>query len=921
MCGLLAHLRLVLRYWFCLLLWIGLCLGPLGAQGLPPVRTFTARELGGERQVWDIAQAPDGTLALATQAGLSLFDGLRWQTLPVPRGHTLRTVIYRPADSSWLAGGYDGWWRWSWTGNFGVAAANRPTRVEPPGELKEEWWHAFKVPGDEDAVWWQSFSRVMREPRGGPVEAVEIPGNVLFARSVRDTLYLPVLNQGIYRREAERWQMVPGSEAFASQEIVGIESDPAGQGLLVATKSGSITRLIAGRTAPWPLLVKAAWGATVNQFLRLRDGRYALATAGAGLYLLDRSGRQVNQLRAGRGLPDDAVLSLFEDREGGLWVGLERGLAYLPALPGVTVLARELGPIYDLWADPSGKGNLLATNRGLFRLDSLDVARPVSGFGGQIWHISPTAAGLIVGTNEGTFQLDETLRPSLISTQNGGWSWLALDSSTALAGTYVGLERYVVQDGRWLSTGRIAGWDRPCRQVMRRPGRSDSYVLVDPQEGLWGFALDANHSTLGKLEQIDSVPGWLIEDATGLHYRCSDHGLGFDASGEPRQIDEAWTFQLESQPLDAGQAAAYVLRPGPDFIDVVRNATARFRLPLQPNLDYPLLQETGASMLVIGLDRGFARIDAPALPLLASRPVASAALVQVGNGVEIQLAQRSYAYAPQFRARLEGVDTAFSAWQADGAFVYAALRTGDYRLEWEGDDGQKGEVRWTVPPPWYLSPLAYLVYGLGIAGGFWALRIYYRRRLRTQQRRADINRERQLRAERLRARASRLEDEVRVSQLQVALSQRELALRQNEVEQRNRELADATLATARHNEALLQLRESIGELPKQGEVGRVRRQLAHILETSLDANEDWVRFAEHFDAVHVGFLQRLHDSNVELTPGDLRLAALLRMNLPSKEIAPLLHLSLRGVENKRYRLRKKLGLSADANLANWILSF
>jgi DNA-binding CsgD family transcriptional regulator len=45
------------------------------------------------------------------------------------------------------------------------------------------------------------------------------------------------------------------------------------------------------------------------------------------------------------------------------------------------------------------------------------------------------------------------------------------------------------------------------------------------------------------------------------------------------------------------------------------------------------------------------------------------------------------------------------------------------------------------------------------------------------------------------------------------------------------------------------------------------------------------------------------------------------MNLSSKEIAQLLNLSVRGVENKRYRLRKKLGLAEDANLAEFIIGY
>ena len=59
----------------------------------------------------------------------------------------------------------------------------------------------------------------------------------------------------------------------------------------------------------------------------------------------------------------------------------------------------------------------------------------------------------------------------------------------------------------------------------------------------------------------------------------------------------------------------------------------------------------------------------------------------------------------------------------------------------------------------------------------------------------------------------------------------------------------------------------------------------------------------------------------DLTPGDLRLAAYLKMNLSSKEIAPLLNISVRGVENKRYRLRKKLELPEEANLTEFIMNF
>ena len=73
--------------------------------------------------------------------------------------------------------------------------------------------------------------------------------------------------------------------------------------------------------------------------------------------------------------------------------------------------------------------------------------------------------------------------------------------------------------------------------------------------------------------------------------------------------------------------------------------------------------------------------------------------------------------------------------------------------------------------------------------------------------------------------------------------------------------------------------------------------------------------------MHEVFLHMLKKDFPELTPGDLRLAAYLKMNLSSKEIAPLLNISVRGVENKRYRLRQKLQLESDDNLTAFLMQY
>ncbi len=897
------------------------------AQGTPPVRRWEATDFGGERQAWNIASAPDGTIAVANGAGLLLFDGVRWRRRSVPSGQVLRTVIYHAADSSWWAGGYNGWWRWSATDRKSPAQ-----RITPPGDPKEEWWHVLPDPRDSSALLWQSFSRLVRFD--GPdhaYTAIPTPGNILFARTLHDTLFLPVINRGLYYRSGASWLLYPGGEAFAKTEIAGLAKAPPHEGslhgLLVATRNGSLQRLRSGRAERWPATTTAApWeGQPINAFVALRSGGFALATAANGLYLLSDEGRVSSHIDARSGLGDDTVLSLHEDRNGGLWVGLNDGLAYLSLATGISISVPELGPVYDVL--PTPEGLLLCTNEGLFlqRTATLTTG-PVSDITELVWHVTASSAGVIAGTNQGTYLLDASFNATRISTANGGWTWLEIDSTLALAGTYIGLERYTrVSAGPWVSAGRVEGMRSPVRQLYAAPTSTEgrSFYTVHPQEGLSRVTLDDSLTRTLAFETLDTLPGHLVKHRTGLTYYTATHTLSIGAAISGATGPAPLSIEITpwgSRDTDAIWATA-TLKPRLLQLSFPGESEA-FAWPLQVRLDHPMVEPLPNGSVAVGLHRGYALVQ-PHDSFRSFGTVPRAVEVETaqgGNGVEVRFAQARYDRAPLFRIRLAGSDTSFTAWAAEGEYAFPQLKPGDYALDWESDDGQSGTVRWEIAPAWHQRPLAYIFYGLLIGAGFWALRVYYRRRLATQQRQADVERERQLQAERLRARAARLEDEVKVSHMEVELSRRELALRQNELEQRNRELAQSTLAQARHNESLIQIKEGLASLPKSGEVGKTRRQLNHVLEAQLSSEEDWVRFDEHFDAVHVGFLHQLHGDYPALTPGDLRLAALLRMNLPSKEIAPLLHLSVRGVENKRYRLRKKLELPGEANLTEWILS-
>jgi DNA-binding CsgD family transcriptional regulator len=75
---------------------------------------------------------------------------------------------------------------------------------------------------------------------------------------------------------------------------------------------------------------------------------------------------------------------------------------------------------------------------------------------------------------------------------------------------------------------------------------------------------------------------------------------------------------------------------------------------------------------------------------------------------------------------------------------------------------------------------------------------------------------------------------------------------------------------------------------------------------------------KNFDSVHENFMKQLSDRFPNLSKSEKKLCAYLRMDLVSKEIAPLLNISVRGVEISRYRLRLKLELPREVNLTDFL---
>ena len=137
----------------------------------------------------------------------------------------------------------------------------------------------------------------------------------------------------------------------------------------------------------------------------------------------------------------------------------------------------------------------------------------------------------------------------------------------------------------------------------------------------------------------------------------------------------------------------------------------------------------------------------------------------------------------------------------------------------------------------------------------------------------------------------------------------------DDIESKNRELAASTMSIIKKNEFLNTIKKELTELKDNEMI----KPVIKIIDKNLNVNSDWELFQEAFNNADKDFLKKVKERHPSLTPNDLRLCAYLRLNLSSKEIAPLLNISHKSVEIKRYRLRKKMELGTKVNLIHHIL--
>ena len=260
----------------------------------------------------------------------------------------------------------------------------------------------------------------------------------------------------------------------------------------------------------------------------------------------------------------------------------------------------------------------------------------------------------------------------------------------------------------------------------------------------------------------------------------------------------------------------------------------------------------------------------------------------------------------KYQYKLEGLYDYWSDWNTVAAAKFENLPYGDYKLLVRGQVGNAitqniATYSFSIKRPWYISYPMLVTYGLTVLLAYLLMHYFYRRYYHAQQQKL-------------------VEKNRKEMELANARNEKELIKIRNEqlrkdVKNKSQELAASTMSVVRKNELLTEIKQHLQLVDDK----RTVKPVLKIIEQNLDNLDNWELFKEAFNNVDREFLNKLNELHPNLSPNDIKLCTYLRLNLSSKEIAQLFNISTRSVEIKRYRLRKKMGLTHEENLVSYII--
>jgi len=166
------------------------------------------------------------------------------------------------------------------------------------------------------------------------------------------------------------------------------------------------------------------------------------------------------------------------------------------------------------------------------------------------------------------------------------------------------------------------------------------------------------------------------------------------------------------------------------------------------------------------------------------------------------------------------------------------------------------------------------------------------------------------------------EQENIINKQEKQIIQQEKQLLQEQLESKNRELASKALEMIRYNDAISGIIEKLDkmnyQLKENPEAQKSINEIIHSIDSNTKQNI-WDEFEKVFKNIHSDFYKKLLEVCPDISASEIKIAALLKLNLSTKEIAAITYKSEGGIKTTRYRLRQKLNLASEEKLVPFLM--
>jgi len=947
----------------------------LGSQptnlGLPWVQHFHKRQIQAGTQSWGFAQTGRGVILVANNDGLLAGNGQSWKTYPLPNHTIARSVAYDESTGRIYVGGQDAFGYFT-PGHDGQLRYHdlKPLIAAQDRAFTDVW----NIVITRSGIFFRASDRVYHYARE-KIRAYWLGGPTIFLGAAGEDVIAQVYGKGLLRWSGTAFAPLPGSQQLSEQAITAVV--PLATGMLIATERTGLYRYRQGQltailTAHTPFLQQAR----VLSLALLSGNRLAIGSAQRGLLIADLSTERILYwLQRSNGLQNNTIRSLFADRQGDLWLGLDYGIDLVATSQPFTEFFADgelQGATYDLCI---GGGQLyVGTANGLYRLpwqnyyDPLragDRFEAVEQAQGQIWGLNWLDGQLFVGAHAGAMLQQPGQAIRQLSPDQGYWRFIQMNDSIILGGSYYGLSVFQKKDGQWRYQWQLSGLDESSRILSRDP--SGAIWMSHPYRGIYRLRPQANWRQLqaDRYGQTDGLPADLGNQAIamlGEIVATADEGVFLWQADSNRfrpheslnKLLGIHNKQIRFFPAPDGNLW-YTSKTSTGFIQVVDRGLAKeayrrsvFQIRNWLVGGFEKIYPYDSRHVFIAAERGVILYqpteDRPATDppasLIAQVFLSSESSDSLFFSGEHTAAQHSYPTplaadqntfrfhfgaitfghwsAAYHQYRLIGLEDEWSDWTQLTTKEYTNLPAGRYRFEVRSSYDQEvagtiAAFSFVIGPPWYQTTVAKTLFALLLLSLLLALILIPQQKFAKEKAALQDEHARQQALQQQAVEASeRTIDQLLAEKLAADISFK------------NQELANTTLHLVQKNELLVKIRaltDKIDAHTRNSPAARDIAQLQQLLKEDQQLESDWEQFAFHFDQVHHDFLKRLQQQYPQLSAKDQRLCAYLRLNLSTKEIAPLMNISIRGLEISRYRLRKKLQLEPDVNLNEFMAQF